>query len=88
MYYITDNSSTREISTAIALCSRVADSIICVVEEKKQIEKKISSDRRQSKALLTIEGRGSKISRNNVFDCHLSPVGRQMEIENFVPYHF
>ena len=24
--------------------------------------------------LLTIDGRGSKIDRNSVFDCHLSPV--------------
>ena len=37
--------------------------------------------RRQSKSLLTIDERGSKIARNSVFDCHLSPV-RQMAIEN------
>ena len=30
--------------------------------------------RRQSKTLLTIDERGSKIDRNSVFDCHLSPV--------------
>ena len=30
--------------------------------------------RRQSEMLLTINVRGSKISRNSVFDCHLSPV--------------
>ena len=30
--------------------------------------------RRQSKTLSTIDERGSKIDRNSVFDCHLSPV--------------
>ena len=30
-------------------------------------------DRRQSKALYTIDEHGSKIARNNVFDFHLSP---------------
>ena len=35
---------------------------------------KITPDRRQSKTLLTIDERGSKIDRNSVFDCHLSSV--------------
>ena len=39
-------------------------------------------DRQPSKALLKIDERGSKIDRNSVFDCHLSPIGRQMVIEN------
>ena len=39
-------------------------------------------DGRQSKTLLRIDERGSKIARNSVFDCHLSPVRRQMAIEN------
>ena len=30
---------------------------------------------RQSKTLLAIDESGSKISRNSVFNCHLSPVG-------------
>ena len=34
--------------------------------------------------LSTIDKHGSKIDRNSVFDCHLSPVGRQMAIENTV----
>ena len=37
-----------------------------------------------SKKLLTIDERGSKIARNRVFDCHLSPIGRHMAIENSV----
>ena len=41
-------------------------------------------DRRQSKILLTINECGSKIARNSVFNCHLSPIGRQIAIENFV----
>ena len=45
-------------------------------------------DRRQSKTLLSIDERGSKIAINSVSDCHLSPVGRQMAIENFVSNYF
>ena len=45
-------------------------------------------DRRQSKTLDIIDERGSKIDRNSVFDCHLSPVGRQMAIETPVSYYF
>ena len=41
-------------------------------------------DRRQPKTLVPIDERGSKIARNSVFDCHLSPVGRQMTIENSI----
>ena len=41
-------------------------------------------DRWQSNTLLMIDERGSKIARNSVFDCQLSPVGRQMAIGNSV----
>ena len=41
-------------------------------------------DRQQSKTLLTIDECGSNIASNSVFDCHLSPIGRQMAIENSV----
>ena len=41
-------------------------------------------DRRQSKPFLTVSERGSKITRYSVFDCHLSPVGRQIAIKNSV----
>ena len=44
--------------------------------------------RRQSKTLSTIDERGSKVYKNNVFDCHLSPVGHQMAIENTVSIDF
>ena len=44
--------------------------------------------RRQSKTLSKIDECGSKIDRNSVFDCHLSPVGRQMAIENTVSMIF
>ena len=37
---------------------------------------------------LKIDERGSKIARNSVFDCYLSPVGRQMTIVNSVPNDF
>ena len=47
----------------------------------------ITPDRLRSKA-STIEERGSKIARNSVFDCHLSPVGRQMAILNSVSNDF
>ena len=48
----------------------------------------ITPGRRQSKMLSTIYERGSKIDRNRVFDCHLSPVWRQMAIKNSVSNHF
>ena len=48
----------------------------------------ITSGRRQSKTLLTIDECGSKLARNCVFDCHLSPIGRQMAIENSVSNDF
>ena len=32
----------------------------------------------------TVDKRSSKIGRNRVFDCHLSPDRRQMAIENTV----
>ena len=38
--------------------------------------------------LLTIDKRGSKISRNSVFDCHLLPVWRQMAIKNSISNDF
>ena len=48
----------------------------------------LTPGRRQSKTLLTIDERGSRIARNSVFDCHLSPVGRQMVIYNSVSNDF
>ena len=45
-------------------------------------------DRRQSKTLSAVDKRGSKIDRNSVFDCHLSPAGRQMAIQNTVCIDF
>ena len=48
----------------------------------------ITPGRRQSKTLSTIDERGSKIDRNSVFDSHLSPVWRQMAIENTVSIDF
>ena len=35
-----------------------------------------------------IDERGSKIARNSVFECHLSPAGRQMAIKNSVSNDF
>ena len=45
-------------------------------------------DRRQSKVLLTIDKRENKITRSSVFDCHLSPFGRKIAIENSVSNEF
>ena len=53
-----------------------------------QNNNRITPDRRQSKTLLTVDERGSKLARNSIFDCHLSPVGRQMVIENSVSNDF
>ena len=41
----------------------------------------ITPGRRQSETVLISDGHGSKIAINSVFDCHLSPIGRQMESE-------
>ena len=40
-----------------------------------QLEVGFTPERRQSKTLLTIDERGSKLARNSVFICHLSPIG-------------
>ena len=50
----------------------------------------ITPGSRQSLTLhvSTIDERGSKIDRNSVFDCHVSPVWRQMAIENTVSIDF
>ena len=45
-------------------------------------------DIRQSKTILTIEGRGSEIATTRVFDCQLSPVGRLKAIKNYVSNYF
>ena len=47
----------------------------------------ITSDRRQSKTFWTIDERGSQIARNSFFDCHLSLIGQQMAIKNYVSYN-
>ena len=44
--------------------------------------------RRQLKMPSSIDKRGSKIDRNSVFDCHLSPVWPQMAIKNTVSIDF
>ena len=46
----------------------------------------ITPDRRQSKKSILLTH--TKIARNRVFDCHLSPDWRQMAIENTVSSHF
>ena len=43
---------------------------------------------RQSKTLLTIDERGSKVAKTSVYDCQWSPVGRLMAIENSVSNFF
>ena len=45
-------------------------------------------DNRQSKTLLAIDERESKIDRDNAFFYHLSPERRQMAIENSVSSDF
>ena len=45
-------------------------------------------DMRQSKTLLTIDERGSKVATISVFDCQWSPVGRLTAIENSVSNYF
>ena len=47
----------------------------------------ITSGKRQSKTPLNRQC-GSKAARNSVFDCHLSPIGRQKASENSVSDDF
>ena len=58
------------------------------MKKKKKRHIYITPGRWQSKTLFTIDKRGSKIDRNSVFDCHLSPVGGQMTMENSVSKDF
>ena len=61
----------------------------CVCSLKLQFQETyITPGRRQSKTLLTVDERGSKIARNSVFDCHLSPDWWQMAIKNSVSNDF
>ena len=69
-----------EVSCFVLIC----DAIFPQITDKDES----TPGRRQSKTLFTIDKRGSKIVRNSVFDCHLSPFGRQMTIENSVSYDF
>ena len=48
----------------------------------------LTPDRRQSKGALNNRRTWLKIDRNSVFDCHLSPLGRQMAIESSVSNDF
>ena len=48
----------------------------------------LTPDRWQLKMLLPVNKCRSKIIRNSVFDCHLSPVGRQMAIKKSVSNYF
>ena len=61
---------------------------VCARKNIKSSRNCIILDRRQSKTLLTIDKRGSKIGRSSVFECRLSPVGRKMAIKNTVSYDF
>ena len=45
-------------------------------------------DSKQLKTLILLMDVDKKIARNSVFDCHLSPVGRQLAIENSVSNDF
>ena len=48
----------------------------------------LTPGRPQSKTLLTIDEREPKNDRNSAFDCHLTPVWRQMATETSVSNDF
>ena len=52
-----------------------AEAMVCTLSHK------IGGNRKRSKQSLKS---GSKIARNSVFDCHLSPFGRHMAIKNSI----
>ena len=75
-------------------CTELKDNIdikerkISVLQRKVFIHRENTPGRWQSKTFLTVDKRRSKIHRNIVFDCHLSPLGRQMAMENSVSENF
>ena len=58
--------------------------LLCLFLVVSCVGRNLTLGSRQSETLLTIDERGAKIARNSVFDRHLSPVRRQMAIENSV----
>ena len=58
--------------------------MIYVLPVQSNKSERTTPGRRESKTLFTIDKHGLKIDRNSVFDCHLSPAGQQMTIENSV----
>ena len=79
---------TRQFGMTLLTISSNYDKIVCLGTLKPWIGPDITPDMRQSKTLLTIGESVSKLARNSVFDCHLSPVGRQMAIEISVSNDF
>ena len=73
------------IASLLFFASRLRFNFKIETEEKTN---PITAGRRQAKTLFAIDKRGSNIDRNSVFDCHLSPVGRHMTIENSVSNDF
>ena len=60
----------------------------CQLLTRNQAMTGFTPGRRQSKTLSIIDERGSKIDRNSVFASHLSPVWRQIAIENTISIGF
>ena len=58
------------------------------VDELDSYDSIVTRGRQQWEMLFTIDKHGSKIDRNSVFNCHLSPVGGQMTIENSISNDF
>ena len=70
--------------TILTIVSNLTENSIGLKVQNYSLFPMSTPDRRQSKTLLTIDECGLKIARNSVFDCHLSPIWRQMAIENYV----
>ena len=87
---LTRQENERHLITALLVLGRDQSSV-CEIKQSHTVQSlynAITLGRRQSKMLSTMDERRSKIDRNSVFDCHLSPVGRQMAIENTVSIDF
>ena len=65
---------------------------LMIMMDLKRIPKDVCHQNRTGqdaiKNTYPIDERGSKMVRKSVFDCHLSPVGRQIAIENSVFNYF
>ena len=88
IYYICLTSIITEVTDNCLTCISEEKCLRIYLMTNHLTEFYITPGRQQSKMLSTIKERGSKIDRNSVLDCYLSPVWRPMAIKNSVSNDF